>query len=200
MFPLGMVLFPTMILPLRVFEPRYQLLVRTCLDSDLEFGVCLIERGSEVGGGDQRASVGTVAQIIDARQSDNGRWALATVGTRRIVVEQWLDDDPFPRAAVTDWRDPEPEGDLAPRRERVVQLLRSGLVLQAELNEPAPPANIEIDADATIASYQVSALSPVGAFDRHRLLSAPSVEARFDLLEALLAEEVEVLRQRLSLG
>lgn len=53
MFPLGTVLLPGAILPLHVFEPRYQQLVRDCLDApEHEFGVVLIDRGSEVGGGD----------------------------------------------------------------------------------------------------------------------------------------------------
>ena len=52
MFPLGSVLFPTMVLPLHIFEERYRALVTDCLAGEQEFGVCLIERGFEVGGGD----------------------------------------------------------------------------------------------------------------------------------------------------
>ncbi|MET1002223.1 MAG: LON peptidase substrate-binding domain-containing protein, partial [Acidimicrobiia bacterium] len=51
MFPLGSVLFPHALLPLHVFEPRYRVMMRHCLEGDKEFGVVLIERGSEVGGG-----------------------------------------------------------------------------------------------------------------------------------------------------
>ena len=66
MFPLGTVLFPHGVLPLRVFEPRYRAMVTHCLERDARFGVVLIERGSEVGGGDTRFHVGTVAQIVQA--------------------------------------------------------------------------------------------------------------------------------------
>ena len=53
MFPLGSVLFPAMPLALRVFEERYLKLMGAILeDEPSEFGVVLIERGSEVGGGD----------------------------------------------------------------------------------------------------------------------------------------------------
>ncbi len=98
MFPLGTVLFPSLFLPLHVFEPRYRVLARRCMDGDREFGVVLIERGSEVGGNDVRTMVGTVAQIVDATELDDGRWVLGTVGTRRVRVREWLADDPFPRA------------------------------------------------------------------------------------------------------
>src|SRR6056297_1832821 len=119
MFPLGSVLFPTMVLPLHVFEPRYRALVEHCLATDKEFGVCLIERGSEVGGGDLRTDVGTVAQIIDAEQFDDGRWALACVGTRRIRIDRWLQDVPYPRALVEPWLDDPPDADLSTAAEAV---------------------------------------------------------------------------------
>ena len=65
MFPLGTVLLPTGILPLHVFELRYRRMIEECLAADTpEFGVVMIERGREVGGGDQRSHVGTVARIV----------------------------------------------------------------------------------------------------------------------------------------
>ena len=73
MFPLGTVLFPGAVLPLHVFEPRYRALVRDCLAGDREFGVVLIERGSEVGGGDVRVEVGTVARIVQVAEPPDGR-------------------------------------------------------------------------------------------------------------------------------
>ena len=100
MFPLGTVLFPELPLLLHVFEPRYRALVRDSLESDHEFGVVLITRGSEVGGGDQRASVGTVARIEGARPLPDGRWVLATRGRQRINVLRWLPEDPYPCAMV----------------------------------------------------------------------------------------------------
>src|SRR5688500_13997113 len=105
MFPLGSVLLPGMFLPLHVFEPRYRAMVEHCLAGDHEFGVVLIERGREVGGGDVRTHAGTVARIAEARQFADGRWALAAVGMRRIRVEAWLEDDPYPRAEVVEWPD-----------------------------------------------------------------------------------------------
>ena len=92
----GTVLFPRCSLPLHVFEPRYRALVDDCLAGDGEFGVVLIERGSEVGGGDVRTDVGTVAQIVEASELPDGRWALAAVGTRRIRVTRVAAGRPVP--------------------------------------------------------------------------------------------------------
>ncbi len=49
---------PTEFMPLHVFEPRYRTLVEVCLAGEPEFGVVLIERGSEAGGGDIRFDIG----------------------------------------------------------------------------------------------------------------------------------------------
>lgn len=200
MFPLGSVLFPTMVLPLHIFEERYRALVTDCLAGEQEFGVCLIERGFEVGGGDERTAVGTVAQIIDAKQFDDGRWAIAAVGTRRFKVVDWLPDDPYPRALVEDWIDEPLTDDLSSERNETVEALRRVLAKSAELGEPAPPVDTEIDADPTLASYQVATLSPLGAYDRQQVLATPSTAERIQRLQRLLAEELEVLeaRQRLD--
>ena len=65
MFPLGSVLFPAMPLALRVFEERYLKMMGSILDNQpSEFGVVLIERGLEVGGGDQRFDIGTTARVL----------------------------------------------------------------------------------------------------------------------------------------
>src|SRR4051812_9365869 len=76
MFPLGTVLLPGAVLPLHVFEPRYRALVEVCVAGDREFGVVLIERGNEVGGGDTRTSAGCVARIAEVRELPDGRYLL----------------------------------------------------------------------------------------------------------------------------
>jgi Lon protease-like protein len=198
MFPLGTVLLPSAVLPLHVFEPRYRRLTRDCLDGDGEFGVVLIERGPEVGGGDTRTSVGTVARLVEAVPFPDGRWALAAVGTRRIRVRRWLEDDPYPRAEVDDWDDPPPSAGLAPDLDAAVRGLRRVLARRAELGDDAAPATHELSDDPVLASYQAVALSPFGPADRQALLAAPSVEARVATLRRLLDDEEQVLGQRLA--
>lgn len=199
MFPLGSVLLPGAVLPLHVFEPRYRALVDVCLAGEPEFGVVLIERGSEVGGGDVRTSVGTVARIAQAARTDDGRWALVTVGVRRIRVASWLPDDPYPQADVVDWPDePDDPDRVAEALDPVVARLRRVLAGLAELGEPAPPATTELADDPLLASYHAVALSPLGPADQQRLLAAPGPLARVALLDELLAEQEAVLAFRLS--
>lgn len=199
MFPLGNVLLPSVYLPLHVFEPRYRELVQVCLDGEQEFGVVLIERGQEVGGGDTRTTVGTVARIVEAAALDDGQWALGTIGTRRIRVSTWLPDDPYPMADVDDWPEPEPPADLADRLTDVVRSLRRVLATRAELGEPTVPATIELADDPVLASYQIAAVAPLGPADQQALLEVPTASARVDRLAVLLAEEQTYLAQRLAL-
>ena len=200
MFPLGSVLFPSIFLPLHIFEPRYRTLARHCLDGDREFGVVLIERGSEVGGDDVRTSVGTVARIIEAAELDDGRWLLGTVGTRRIRVREWLPDDPYPRAEVEDWDDIDRGIDLADAYAGVVGRLRRVLALKAELAEPAVDATIELADDPSLGSFQVAAVAPLGPADQQKVLLADGPDDRLRLLDTLLTEESDYLAARLQMG
>ena len=200
MFPLQTVLFPGVAMPLHVFEPRYRALTRHCLDGDGCFGVVLIERGSEVGGGDARLSVGTCARIVEAAELPDGRWVLMVLGVERVAVRRWLPDDPYPQAEV-DFLDDAPAGPGAEEQRREVErLLRRALALKAELGEPAAAATVELDADAALAAYQAAALAPLGALDSQRVLEQDGADQRLALLAALLTDEVSVLAQRASWG
>jgi uncharacterized protein len=199
MFPLGTVLLPGAVLPLHVFEPRYRALVADCLAGEPEFGVVLIDRGHEVGGGDVRREVATVARIVEVAQFADGRSALVTVGTRRIRVEHWLDDDPYPRAEVTDWPDATDAADAeGPPLQDLLARLRRVLALQTELGEPTPPVDSEVSDDPVLATYHACALAPLGPDDQYRLLSAAGPSQRRVLLEELLVGAEEVFRYRLS--
>jgi Lon protease-like protein len=199
MFPLGTVLFPSMVLPLHVFEPRYRRLTLECIQLDRDFGVVLIERGSEVGGGDHRSSIGTLARIAQARPLPDGRWALVTVGTSRIRVVEWLPDAPYPIAEVEPFPDAPATASTPAALDRAVALLRTVLARKAELGEPAAPATAELAEDLSLATHQAAALAPFGPVDRYRLLGAAGPDERLDLLIALLEDEREFLDARLAM-
>ncbi len=199
MFPLGSVLLPTAILPLHVFEPRYRAMIRTCLDGDGHFGVTLIERGSEVGGGDMRADVGTLAIIAEAQELEDGRWAVIAVGTTRIRIVRWLEDDPYPRAEIEPWPEPPVPHPLDERYAELVAATRRVLALASELGDAVADAGSELSDDPVLGSYQVAVLAPFGPLDRQRVLLASDAAARIDLVEELLGELDATLQARLAL-
>ena len=200
MFPLGTVLFPYALIPLHVFEPRYRALTEDCLKGNSEFGIVLIERGFEVGGGDTRFGTGTVARIVDAGRFPDGRYALVAVGARRIRIHTWLPDDPYPLALVEDLDDDvlsDEDDDLLRAAERTV---RRALALKAELGEPAVAATIELDDDRDRAAYQLAAYAPLGPFDHQRLLEQERARERLELLVRMTEDAAEGFAYRLSAG
>jgi len=192
MFPLGTVLFPHALLPLHVFEPRYRLMTQRVLRGDGEFGVVLIERGSEVGGGDTRFAVGTVARVVRAQELPDGGYALATVGMRRIRVTRWLDDDPFPQAEVVDLAEP-PAPDDPSRRARALDAFAAVCELHRRI-DPRLPDFPAIDDAPAQASYEIAALAPIGPLDAQRVLEAASPGDRLALLADLLEDHARMLR------
>jgi Lon protease-like protein len=185
MFPLSAVLFPHERVVLHVFEPRYRALVDDCLAGGGEFGVVLIARGSEVGGGDERVDVGTEASIETAQPFTDGRWHLAVRGQRRIRVTRWLGDDPYPRALVEDVSPaPTLPGDLLAVAEAEVRRVRA---LLSELDgQPAVPATFSFGATPDEVAWGLCASAPVSSFDRQALLEAPGPTERLSLLVDLV--------------
>lgn len=188
MFPLGTVLVPGGGLPLHVFEERYRTMVRDVLAADgpAEFGVVLITRGTEVGGGDQRADVACVARILDAEVTADGRYGLLTGGHRRVRVTRWLPDDPYPRAEVEDW--PDDDADVSGLLERVARLRDRITPLRARLGVEAEPPDALgdgalADAGPVMASYRLSVWTPMGPADAQRALAAPGPAARLAVLD-----------------
>lgn len=198
MFPLGTVLLPGAVLPLHIFEPRYQQLVRDCLEAPQhEFGVVLIDRGSEVGGGDTRAEVGVVAAMLQVAELDVDRFAVIAVGTRRIRVTRWLPDDPYPRADVEDW----PDGSAAVsvgRIEATARRARRCAGLAVEMGDLSSVPEGELTGDASADSFLLAAISPFGPVDQYAALCAVEPAARLDLIDRLLEDVEAGLRFRLG--
>ncbi|ANF31161.1 peptidase S16 [Leifsonia xyli] len=172
MFPLGSVLFPFVPIPLRVFEPRYLTMVGRLLDEDEpEFGVVLIERGSEAGGGDQRASVGTMARLVGATARADDL-LIVGVGTRRFTVDRWVDEDPYPRAELSTLPDLEWSEALEPLRVEAEAVVRRVI---ARVSESQSDSDIELSDDPVAAAWQLAAIAPLGEYDRYTLLRSTSI-------------------------
>jgi Lon protease-like protein len=199
MFPLGTVLLPGLAMPLHVFEPRYRALVRDCLAGTPEFGVVLIERGSEVGGGDTRFDVATRARIAEARELPDGRWVLAVLGVSRLRVTAWLPDDPYPQAEVVDLIDDD-VGVSTGARDEIERRLRRVLALRAELDLGGAGFDVTLADDDAVAAAQSVMLAGIGPLDVQRVLATDGLAARLALVADLLGEELDVLARRAQEG
>lgn len=195
-FPLGSVLLPAMPLPLRVFEPRYIAMLSSVLgDTEREFGVVLIERGSEVGGGDVRFGVGTVAHIASVEIAEGSIGLLATGGARFEVV-RWLQDDPFPRAEVRELPTLELDASTDSALAAAEELVRATLTRASEFVELPWSPDIDLSAEPAERIWQVAGIAPLGSLDHFTLLRSKTAAE----LLATLVEETEAAALRFTAG
>lgn len=198
MFPLGTVVFPFTAVPLRVFEPRYQQLLDDVLAADRTFGTVLIERGSEVGGGDVRFEVGTVVRVASVgRLPDGDQRQIVVAGLSRIRIEEWRGEEPYPQASAREWGE-EDEEVVPGLADDVKRALRRVLALASELGADTSAITTELADDPVTASYQAAALTPVTALDSYALLTAAGPASRLRRCLELLEESADQLSHRLG--
>lgn len=175
MFPLNSVLLPHTPIALRIFEPRYLVMLGRMLDEEEpEFGVVLIERGHEAGGGDGRSMIGTMARIVQVEVGAEDMHLVA-VGDERISVDRWLEDDPYPRAEVhalpvLEWDDA-----LTPLRAEAERAVRRVLARAAEYGSVLWDPSTELSDDPVASAWQLAGIAPLGEFDRFRLLRSTTM-------------------------
>lgn len=206
MFPLQSALLPDEDLPLQIFEPRYAAMVRDCIrDKDPRFGVVLISQGREVGGGEVRCDVGTVARITEyADIAGSGRFELRCRTGERIKVCEWLPDDPYPRAIVQAWPDelgwPVSAGQLEELEDRVMALFER---IAAARDFPLPEREVVLGTDADIVDpgerlYALASRVPIGPADRYSVLAAPTAAERLTALSEAVDSVAAVIEFQLS--
>lgn len=193
MFPLGAALLPGSPLLLEVFEPRYLAMMRDVVGGDRQFGVVLIERGVEVGGGDQRFSIGTVATIDQLRPMPGGRVGLLARGGDRFEVVQWLPDDPYPRAEVRLVPALEWSSEQASRLTDTEHLVRRALAVMSEYHEHLWPSDVELSDDPVSRSWQLAGIAPLGALDHQTLLRSATVDELLESTARLTTEALDLL-------
>ena len=206
MFPLQSAFLPGEDLPLQIFEPRYAELVRDCMrDNNPRFGVVLISQGREVGGGDVRCDVGTVARITECVEiAGSGRFMLSCRTSERIKVCEWLPDDPYPRAVVEEWPDkpgkPVSAGQLEELEDRMMALFER---IASARDFPVPDREevlgVATDTDEPGERlYALASRIPIGTADRYAVLSAPSAADRLAALREAVDSVTEMVKFQLS--
>jgi Lon protease-like protein len=205
MFPLESAVLPNQDLPLRIFEPRYVALVRHCVDSGDPFGVVLISRGREVGGGDTRCDVGILSRITECVDHGSDRYSLRCRTGERIRVCEWLTDDPYPRATVKLWPDepgdPVTSAQLLDVEHRVMALFeRIAEARGAQL--PGRDVLLGYDEvgadDAGLRLFALASRLPIGTADRYTVLSAPSAADRLAAVSEAVDAVAEMVEFQLS--
>lgn len=204
MFPLETAMLPGEELPLRIFEPRYSALVQACLAADdPAFGTVLIEAGREVGGGDSRSDVGTLAHIVEYVDLGEGRYAMKCAIRERFRVIEWLPDDPYPRAVIELWPDepgaPVTVDQIRDIEDRMVALFeRIASARNAQVNARDIVHGADESGDAAMWLYALTARLPMGQADRYSVLAAPTAADRVSALSEAVDTVTAMVEFQLS--
>ena len=202
-FPLGLVAFPGMEVPLHIFEDRYRDLVRTLLEvpdpAERLFGIVAIREGWEVAGrtGSGVRSMyrtGCVVQLTSHEEHADGRYNIAAVGRHRMRVLETDSAASYLRARVEPLHapaDPSPAAAVEAARalsvfERyraAVSAIRGGEVMVGGLPR-----------DPELLSYVLAATCALTLPERQQLLESPSAPERLAHLRRLLRRELRAIR------
>ncbi len=199
LFPLGMVLFPGLVLPLNVFEERYRLMVQELLllpEDERQFGVVCIREGREVGADGVTAlhDVGCTARLRTVQEQDDGRYELVAVGSERFRLDALHQDRPYFTGEVT-WLGDEPgdaaEADVLDRAVRRGFADYLAAVAEATGGEVASP---DLPDEPLVLSHLVGATVLLDLAERQALLAEPDGVARLRAELRVLRREAVLLR------
>ncbi len=196
LFPLNLVLFPGMDLPLHIFEERYKDMIGECLEQDVPFGVVLIKDGMEVGAPADPERIGTSTRILRSEVLGQGRMNIMTKGERRFEIEEIVQRVPHVVGRVRFLVEIEGEGcaDLVPQiNEEYVNLVQNLAALTGGYT-----SRVDIPEDPIELSYAIAANLDMEPHLRQSLLVTETAATRlFDLIP-LLKQGHEALRERIA--
>ncbi|HET7571954.1 MAG TPA: LON peptidase substrate-binding domain-containing protein [Gaiellaceae bacterium] len=186
LFPLGIVLLPTEVVPLHVFEERYRELIGECLELGREFGLLHAD-------GDGIREVGTRARVAEVLERyEDGRLDVLVEGGERFRVERLTRGRSFLTADVAahedEWDEPDP--DAAARALEAFRALAAAAGAEAE----------DPDAGAPQLAFALAARVELPAEAKQELLELRSERARLARVVELLdaARETVLATRRLG--
>ena len=200
LFPLGSVLFPEMLLPLHIFEPRYRLLVKRCVEREEPFGIVLIRSGTDVGTPAEPRRIGTTARIVAATPLPDGRAFIVCQGERRFEIAAIdTDAEPYLVGEVRYLDDPDGEGAealAATAADAFGQYLMGILAATKESSSEQATEDLAAGGPRAVA-YRIAAALGIDADDRQRLLEAPTMAGILGMEIRLLERENVLIRDLL---
>jgi uncharacterized protein len=197
LFPLGAVLFPHMPMSLHIFEERYRTMMRDCRAASTTFGIVAIREGREVGAGAVPYEVGTLAQLDDIEELEDGRYNLKVVGASRFHIDGLSHHRAYLVGAVHYLLDtPAPAHDTERLASTVTAAFR---VYATQLRGIGQEDSIEVEfpSDPELLSYLVAAALQVETSQRQRLLEIDDTAERLAACLRLLRREAALLDRML---
>lgn len=198
LFPLNLVLYPGMFLPLHIFEPRYKAMITHCLEEEIPFGVLLIEDGVAQSSGLARPhSIGTTAKIVQVQHTQGGRMNIWTLGEDRFEVLDYIEtEDEYLLGQVRKLEEPFSDPLLiSTNTDLLAENFRTYLELMISLSDKEIESlEYDLAPDPNTLSYQIAAMLDIDLTEKQNLLELNDLPARLALEAELLERETAVLQ------
>jgi uncharacterized protein len=184
-FPLGTVLFPGGVLPLKIFEQRYLEMTKACVRDGSPFGVCMIREGREVGEHAVPAEIGCIARIREWDMPQLGIFLLLTEGGERFRLGKHQHNAAGLLIGEVELLPPAAEGPPPPESERCVAMLKA-IVDKIGADKLPSPANYD---DPAWVAYRLAEFLPLESAARQRLLEMDSADLLMGVVAKLLRQQ-----------
>jgi ATP-dependent Lon protease len=197
-FPLALVLFPGVPLPLHIFEPRYRQMLNDVRAGNSLFGVSYYDASTAEQETPAPGHVGCVAEVTETQTMPDGRSNILTVGIIRYRLEEYVErDDPYLLARVSYFEDDEEDATLLSENARDVAetFTRIARAVRAINDERANLPDIS-DTEPQRLSFLVAAAMEVDTDVKQDLLELRSTSERLDRLRNMLGHAVSSYEER----
>jgi Lon protease-like protein len=181
LFPLGMVMLPSEIVPLHIFEDRYQLMIGECLEQEREFGIVWLSDDElhEIG------CAGRITQVLE--RMPDGRMNILVQGSRPFRLLERIPDLPYPAGTIELVDDDEPEGS-----EDLIEAARERYAALVERVTDRRPDDKDLD---ELDAYGMAATIEFAPEPKQRMLEERSETRRLELVTEMLDSTLRKLDQ-----
>jgi Lon protease-like protein len=192
LFPLDVVLFPQMRLPLHIFEQRYRIMIQQCLKDNTPFGIVLATGVDLPSGTMATAQIGCMARILHSERLDDGRLNLEIVGSERFRILDTHENQPYRTALIERLDDQPNQQNWRPLVVSLQETLEEYLVLQlARLGKKA--VGFELPSDPELLSFTASCVLPISNEDKQTFLEMTDTPSRLLAASDVLGRAVNKL-------
>src|SRR4051794_11095001 len=200
LFPLDLVLLPSEVVPLHIFEERYKLMIGECLETEGEFGIVWLSD-------DGLREIGCTARVSQVlKELEDGRLNILVAGGRPFRLLRRIDDMPYPAGDVEMLEDADPSDDTLGELASEAHERYADLVEQVTDERPSPDDLEDLDAYGMAATIEFDA-APKQALlelraERERLVQVRDlfVATRKRIAEAEEAGELARSNGRIRFG
>lgn len=198
LFPLPVVLFPGVPLPLHIFEPRYRRMLEDVQARDHLFGLSYFDQNASDSSVPPVGHIGCVAEVTEVQPLPDGRSNIVTVGLIRYRVEEYVEhSEPYLIGEVAFFEDEEEDAELLARRAREVSALFQRIALAVRIINDERAMLPELpDVDPEQLSFLVAAAVEIDTDVKLELLEMRSTSQRLKRLRDLLTRAVSNYEER----